>query len=267
VGYSCDLTNLGRTLRVDCGQSIACCDEGKLSLQLDSMLSSYEIVERLTTLTITKTPLTRVPASVCQLLKLRLLNLDRNNLTKLPDNCVTNLANLVTFWAPENSIFSLQDGLFDGLQSLESIDLSHNQISFIGLHVFSNASDLRRLRLLNLDYNKLTSLELWWYYRCIHGSKTSPVYVNLAFNMISHFTNKLNFRFRCRMTKPFKTVNRRENRISHITDVLNGWNILGPINFLCILNVARTSRMKMIFAGYAYACDCVDFGIYKAIST
>jgi len=267
LSCSCNLTNSGSNLRVNCGRSIPCCDEGRLSLQLDSMLSSYEIVERLTTLTITNTALTRVPASVCLLLHLTSLNLDRNNLTKLPDNCTTNLTKLVTFSARDNSIAGLQDGLFNGLQSLETIDLSHNQISFIGLHVFSNASDLRRLRSLWLDFNKLTSIEPWWYYRCIHGSKTSPVHINLAVNMISHFTNNLKFRFRCGMTKPFGRLDLYKNPITHITDALNGWNIVGYINLLCIQNLAWSARMKFIFGGYEYACDCVDFWLYNVVSS
>jgi len=267
VSCSCDLTHSGSNLKVDCGRSIPGRDGGKLSLQLDSMLSSYEIVERLTTLTITNTPLTRVPASLCQLLNLTSLNLDRNSLKKLPYNCITNLTKLVTFSATDNSIVGLQDGLFDGLQSLRSIDLSHNQISFIGLHVFSNVSDLERLRLLNLDYNKLTSLEPWWYYRCIHGSETFPVHITLGWNMISHFTNKQKFRFRCGMTKPFGMLDLSKNRITHITDAFNGWNIMGPIISLCIQNIDRSARMKFIFAGYEYACDCVDFWIYKALSS
>jgi len=270
MSCSCDLTHSGSNLKVDCGRSIPGRDGGKLSLQLDSVLSSYEnnsSLERLTTLTITNTPLTHVPASLCQLLNLTSLNLDRNNLTELPDNCFTKLTKLVTLRAEQNSIVYLRDGLFDGLQSLTSLDLSRNHISFIGLRVFSNASDQRKLRFLNLDFNKLTSLEPWWYCRCIHGSQTSPVYVKLRFNMISHLTNKLKFRFRCGMTKQFGMLDLSKNRITHITDAFNGWNILGPINSLCIQNVDRSARMKFIFAGYEYACDCVDFWIYKALSS
>ena len=100
-----------------------------------------------------------------------------------------------------NAITGLQDGVFDSLRSLETLDLSHNQINFIELRVFSSDSDLGSLRRLNIDNNKLTSLEPLWYYRCIHDSSKSPVIINLSHNLITNFTNKLQFHFRCNMKK------------------------------------------------------------------
>ena len=232
------------------------------------MLSSDEIIESLTTLNIINTPLTRVPASVCQLLNLTSLNLDRNNLTKLPDNCFTNLAKMVTFRATDNSIVGLQDGLFDGLQSLESIDLSRNQISFIGLRVFSNVTDLISLRSLKLPFNKLTSLEPWWYYRCILGNRTSPVYCNvgLHYNLITNFTNQMKFQFRCGMKRPFGQLDLGYNRIKHITDMFRGWNIGIKDDLYCLSNILeRGWRMRLLLSGKTYYCDCLDFSIYKVV--
>ena len=169
-GCSCQVTSYNRQLTVtswqltvDCGQRLPFVDEEQLSHQLDSMLSADNFVEHLTSLSITNTPLTRVPASVCKLLNLTSLNLNSNKLTELPDNCFTKLTKMVTLSAAYNAITRLQDGLFDGLQSLVNLALNGNRISFIGLRLLSNSTDLTSLRSINLGYNKLTSLEPWPY--------------------------------------------------------------------------------------------------------
>jgi len=162
---------------------------------------------------------------MCRLLNLTSLNLDKNNITELPDNCFTKLTKLVSLSAEDNSIVGLQDGLFDGLQNLVSLRLSKNKIAFIGLRLFSNSSDLIQLRLVDFNRNELTSLEPWWYYRCILGTEESRVYIQLGYNMISNFTNNLNFQFRCGMKQPFGNLDIGENRIVHLMDVFRKWNI------------------------------------------
>ena len=267
---SCQVTSDYRQLTVDCGYLHPDVDEEQLSHQLDSMLSADHFVEHLTSLSITDTPLTRVPASVCKLLNLTSLNLDRNKLNELPDNCFNKLTKLVTLRAKRNVITRLQDGLFDGLQSLVNLILMRNQIAFIGLRVFSNSSYLTSLRLLDLGFNRLTSLEPWWYYRCIQGNKKSPVRVLLYDNFISNFTNKLNFSYRCGIKRPYGYLNLSWNRITHISYIFNGWNIGGATIYtalMCLINLRGTHPlMRFSFAAETYACDCKDFLFYKAVS-
>jgi len=260
--YNRQLTVTSWQLNVDCSQGLSDVDEEQLSHHLDSMLSADHFVEHLTSLSITNTPLTRVPTSVGKLLNLTSLNLDHNRLVELPDNCFTKLTNLVTLRATGNAITRLQDGLFDGLQSLVHLDLSYNQISFIGLRVFSNSSDLTSLRLVYLNYNRLMSLEPWWYYRLILGNETSPVTIKLDHNWISNFTNKLNFQYRCGMKPVYGYLHLDYNRIAHIMDMFNGWNLGDPmISLLCLAN--KRSLMKVDLRGASYACDCIDFPFYK----
>ena len=190
---TCQPSSFGSQMTIDCNQGLPAIDEKKLHHQLDSMLSTDYFVEHLTSLSITNTPLTCVPASVCKLLNLTSLNLNYNKFTELPDNCFTQLTKLVTLSAAYNAITRLQDGQFDGLQSLVNLDLSYNQIAFIGLRVFSNSSDLTSVHFVDLGYNKLTSLEPWWYYRCILGNHTSRVTIIFRGNLISNFTNNLQF--------------------------------------------------------------------------
>ena len=268
-GCSCQITSSGTQLYVDCDQVLPDVDEEQLLNKLDSMLSTDHFVENLTSLSITDTPLTRVPASVCELLNLTSLNLDRNNFAELPDNCFTKLTKLVTLSAANNAIVSLRDGLFVGLQNLVTLTLSNNQIASIGLQVFSNSADLTSLRSLNLAYNRLTSLEPWWYYRCILGNETSSVNIALHDNLISNFTNKLKFDFHCGMKRPYGYVDLHHNRIAHMMDLFNGWNIgakEGPLSpaVICLANL-QGSHPLMTFnvAGSTYDCDCTDFPIYK----
>ena len=223
-GCHCEAATSYRVLRVDCTRILPDVDKEQLSHQLDSILSAYHFVEHLRALIITNTPLTRVPASVCKLLNLTSLNLHRNKLTELPD-CFTKLTKLVSFSATNNAITRLQDGLFDGLQCLVNLILYSNHIAFIGLRVFSNSSDLISLRSVNLGFNRLRSLEPWWYYRCIQGSDRSRVEISLGHNLISYFTNNLQFNFRCVMKRPYGYLDLHRNRITHITDILRGWNV------------------------------------------
>ena len=249
---SCKERSLGTHLYVACSHVV---DPMQLLHQLNTMLSATEdFVEHLTSLSITGTPLTHVPASVCKLVHLTSLNLNDNKLTELPDNCFTKLTKLVTLSISGNEVVGIRDGSFDGLQSLVTLDLKFNLISFIGLRVFSNSSDLTSLRSVNLDHNRLTSLEPWWYYRCILGNETSRVNISLQFNLISSFTNKLQFHFRCEMKRPYGYLNLYRNRITHIMDVVNGWNFEGYFSteFLCLRNFeGRYPRMDIQLGGRA----------------
>ena len=269
IGCNCHAYVTSSTLTVDCAQRPRIVDVKQLSTELKAVILSAEhVIGHLRSLSVTNTPLTHVPASVCNLVNLTSLNLDDNNLTELPD-CFSKLTKLMTLLARRNAIVGLQDGLFDGMQSLVTLDLSHNHISFIGLRVFSNSSDLTSLRSLNLAWNKLTSLEPWWYYRCILGNETYPVEVLLYRNLISNFTNRLQFKFRCGMKRPYGMLSLHENRIQHIMDAFNGWNMVGSSIFTtiaCLVNMkGNFPLMNFDISGSWYVCDCTDIELYKII--
>jgi len=235
----------------------------ELSRQLDLFLSSYRFRNHLISLRISNTPMTRLPASVCQLLNLRTLYLADNKLTELPDNCFTNMTKLHTLSVSRNSITALRDGIFDGLQRLETLDLSHNQIAFIGLHVFSNSSELTSLHSLDLSYNKITYLEPWWYYRCIAGQRPF-VRIDLSHNLISKFTNNLQFKFRCDMKPPFGQVDFGFNPKVHAVDILNGWNVTVSHILKCLYNIqGPIPPIYVPFRGLTLPCDCINFEIFK----
>ena len=263
-GCACNLTSSDSHLSIDCAHVHPEVDLDQLSRQFDSMLSTDYLMEHLTSLNVTYSPLTRVPTSVCQLLNLNSLNFYHNRLTHLPDNCINKLSKLVIFKAINNTIDGLQNGLFDGLQRLVTLDLSRNKIAFIGLHVFSNASDLTSLRLINLDRNRLTSLEPWCYYRCILGGESSPVKIGLTNNLIQNFTNELQFDFRCGMKPLFGYLDLNNNRIKHVMDLFHGWKIDFYQSLYCLANMrSNHPRMNIYLGGRHYDCDCVDYLFYK----
>ena len=146
-------------------------DDKQLSDQLDSILSNKTHGD-LTSLSIINSPLTYVPRSVCRLTTLTHLYLDNNRLTQLPDNCLTNLSNLLLFSAHDNAIETLQDVVFDGLTNLQHLNLNRNAISSIGLSVFATSSNLSNLLEISLSANNLTSLEPWVYDRGLTVSYT-----------------------------------------------------------------------------------------------
>ena len=76
------------SLTVDCRQRLLAVDVKQLTQELDSILSADHMVDHLTSLRITNTPLTHVPSSVCKLVNLTSLYID---LTTFP-NCQTTVS-------------------------------------------------------------------------------------------------------------------------------------------------------------------------------
>jgi Leucine-rich repeat (LRR) protein len=77
-----------------------------LGTEIDAFLSGKETV--LTTLTLTATPLTSVPTSVCRLSRLQRLDLTNNSLTSLPYHCFTQMKELEWFNASFNQLVELK---------------------------------------------------------------------------------------------------------------------------------------------------------------
>ena len=80
-GCYCHFTSALTHLSIDCAQSGTAVSEEQLSRHLDSFLSSDYIAKHVTSLSITNTRLTHVPASVCQLLNLTTLILEHDSHT------------------------------------------------------------------------------------------------------------------------------------------------------------------------------------------
>jgi len=264
--------NSNNSLTVDCmGSNV---NESTLAQKLDLLLSLRR--KKLLTLTISNTPLTQVPMSICQLSNLQKLVLDDNRLTRLPDNCFSYLTALFWLSARRNNITELQDGLFDGLNSLSVLYLSHNMIASIGLHVFSNPNDLVNLTWTYLDHNRLRSLEPWPYIRGLHGSRVLEIEVDTSYNLISEFTNNIEWQLDC--SRPsYAYVDIEYNNIRHLHDILDGWHMTYD-QWLCIMHMnyfiqdPKTSyfnerRSAQAFTidyshSLSYHCDWLDINFF-----
>jgi len=236
----------------------------QLTKQLDSLLSSNLTYDRLTSLTITNTPLTNVPRSVCLLTTLTQLNLDYNQLTRLPDNCLSNLGALTSFSACNNHITELQDGVFDGLHKLQKLMLSHNQITSIGLQVFHCPVRLTKLTVVDLRDNRIQSLEPWPVYLGQNGELYRKTQIQLDANNISVFSNMMGCELHCNMKAVYVNLSLRSNPIRHLSDWLRGWNISITKAYCIFFRSMEYEPFSTISLHWNYMdCDCVDFDIYK----
>jgi len=253
-------------LNVDCqkGRDIY---SGQLSDELDSMLSSNLTYDRSLSFSIVISSLTHVPRSICRLTTLTELLLDNNRLTRLPDDCLTNLSNLSWFAASNNAIETLQNGVFDGLTNLRYLDLGRNRISSIGLPVFATSSNLSNLFTINLSENALTSLDTWFYDRGIIGKFKRKVRIDLSHNEISKFTNKMGHKLLaqhklCSLPFLHRYVDLRYNKIQHIGDIFNGWQPnckeIDLRNVRMSLFIINTLRNNII-------CDCIKYNFYRIV--
>jgi len=237
-------------------------DHKEVSDRLNSLFSDNLAYGSLTSLRIINTPLMHIPSSVCRLATLTHLQLDSNRLTQLPD-CLVNLSNLVWFSAHDNAIERLQDGVFQGLTNLQYLNLNRNRISSIGLSVFATSSNLNNLFNIYLSENNLTSLEPWFFIRGLIGSFQQIVHIDLAFNKISKFTNKMDLQRPCSTRIPFVQVDLRYNKIHHYIDIFEGWNL--DIKEVISCYRVSDSRINFVFRIYQdiIPCDCVDYNLFR----
>ena len=258
---SCKCSIDGSQLTVDC-LGRADVDGQQLSRQLDTLLSSN--LTFVTELSIVNTPLTQLPRSVCRLKTLTHLRLDNNRLTRLPDNCFTNLTALMSLSASVNNITELQDGLFDGLCHLEKLQLGNNRISSIGLRVFNRSAMLTSLRYVDLHGNRIQTLEPWPYYVGINGQTNHKTPIDLSDNNISAFTNMMGWKAKCGMKIAHFDLKLSYNPIKHLRDILRGWN-MSLLTWWCLNPYRNRATSYIDLYNSLLDCDCVDFSILKLI--
>ena len=253
------------SLTVDCQRNLNVSRE-HLTKQINSILSSNLTYGYLRKLRISNSPLTTVPRAVCRLTTLTQLYLDYNQLTRLPDNCLSNLTDLTLFSASANDITELQDGLFDGLHKLQTLILNRNRISSIGLRVFNCPVRLTSLIDVYLTENRIQALEPWPIYMGLNGRVNRKAMIELSKNNISVFSNHMGCKIDCGFKPPVHFYLKLDyNPIRHISDILHGWNT-SITTAVCVFHaytLGKRSTSYITLNNIYMECDCVDFDIYR----
>ena len=192
---------------------------------------------------------------ICNITSLESLDVTRNRLKELPTNCFKDMKNLVSLRADFNKIQLLQDGVFDGLESLKVLNLSNNMIGEIGSNVFTNVTLFWNLQIVDLSLNLLNSLDSWPF--LLSGS-----YKQITFfrNMISSLTNYANVTV-LRGTVVNFEIDLRFNNIQHISDLLSKWTKVKTFHFPWMNRLF--SNIK--FHGNDMICDCIDYVVLIAL--
>lgn len=111
---------------------------------------------RLIILNLSHNALTRVDSKTFkELYFLQILNLRNNSIGYIEDNAFAPLYNLHTLNLAENRLHTLSDNIFNGLKVLSKLTLNNNLINIIEPNVFNNCSDLKEL---DLSSNQMTEV-------------------------------------------------------------------------------------------------------------
>ena len=200
--------------------------------------------------------LSRVPRLVCEMTELRSIDFTNNTIRNLPWKCLKNLKYIQSIVLSKNMIAKLENGSFYGFPNLNSIRIDHNNISEIDVDVFIQLGRMQ-FDLIDLSDNYINSLDPWPL-MFIH-QRTE---INLDNNHISKFTNRPQWHVNCTPGLiPIADLILSQNKIRHISDILNGWNITGEIPIMCLLGHEKSLSIDL--SANPYVCDCIDYEVYK----
>ncbi|XP_067124005.1 uncharacterized protein [Centruroides vittatus] len=119
------------------------------------------------------------------LINLKIVHLDLNNIEHLPPNLLRNNKLLTTFSCLHNRISTLPTKIFHGLSELRELDLYGNQLENLPEDVFQNLSSLKTL---DLSHNRLTFL-----HENIFLPLTNLTYLDLSLNNLTKLTGRYPF--------------------------------------------------------------------------
>ena len=182
------------------------------------------------------------------------LDLSSNHLSEFPRNCFKQMNKMKTLTASNNNLKSLEDGIFDGLVSLERIFLIGNNISYIGVNVFTDVNLFKNLEHIDLSSNNLKSLDTWPLALGLRGTKLT---VNLGFNLISNLTNHLNFIIKCPNNQSVQLL-LNDNKLTHLAQFFMSW---APTTDFVHTKCSYDSFKGIQTYGNKLACDCIDYAV------
>ena len=125
-----------------------------------------------------KTELSLFNFELTNLEKLKTLYINNNNISKITDNNVfSSLSQLETLNLSHNQLSIIDNTLFSSLSNLKNLNLSHNQLSIIDNTLFSSLSELEEL---DLSHNQLSIID-----NTIFSSLLQLETLNLSHNQLS----------------------------------------------------------------------------------
>ena len=200
-----------------------------------------------------------VPEIICQMTMLEELDLTNNSITKLPIGCFTRLCRLRDLCLDRNQISEVQKGVFDGLQKLETLQINRNKLTFIDHQIFSNVSNLVSLKRLEMEYNQLTSFDVWPFARAY---SYPGFYISLGYNKISNSTNIERWVFKCGMHSLNLMFKLDENPLGRISGHLKTF-VKSFTDMACMYNRHAESDLIISVSDVYITCDCLEFAYVR----
>lgn len=261
LNCSCDVKNrtYGLSLSVNCFKRFEHGDLTDMTPEIVVLLANAE-ARHLVELNIEWTFLPMLPPPICEMTGLVSLCLDCNRIQTIPDECFSNMKNLLLLTMARNLIEKLERGVFDGLQNLQKLVLSVNPITTIDPHVFSNASKLTHLNYIALDNTELKEVDSWPMIRLL--SVNSNAEIDLSSSRLEKLTNNIKWQYQCKRNQFFKVLHLDNTRLRHITSIIKEWN-LTIADTLCLTNAKDRQVQFSITFKDNLQCDCQDFPYYK----
>ncbi|VDH97114.1 Hypothetical predicted protein [Mytilus galloprovincialis] len=138
--------------------------------------------------------------------QLKTLNLNDNQIKSINPDAFKYTTVLDTLNMRNNQLRSLESDVFEPIgDTLVTLVMSNNEIESIGESMFG--TNLKRLRHVDLSYNKMTYMEAWPYI------PPSIIKFDLSHNNVNEFTNRLNWTYN--LQEPYHTfVDLRYNQFT-----------------------------------------------------
>ena len=220
---------------------------------------------KLARLSLQNSKLAQLPSALCRLDEMRYLDISKNHLASLPDNCLNKMKNLKEFDAKQNELVEIPDGTFSGLRNLEKINLYGNRIEYIGIKELSNSTELASLVEIILSQNRLNTCDTWPFLRAISLAGRATFTADLSFNPIYNITNTIGLDLNDCNKQGMKIDLRLNNHeFIHPMDFVTGWGFKTMRNFQCLFFPVNKKNVRMNLHD-TYVCDCVDYDFIKFV--
>lgn len=175
--------------------------------------------------------------------RLRILDLRKTGLHKLPSKMLSSLKAIEELYLGNNMITELNEHSFVNLPNMTSIDLSHNRITAIKSQTFINVMSIREL---NLSYNRLVS-----YSGETFNTGTGLEKLDLSNNRLSYIS-PTSFRIHPRL----EYLSLADNRLTYFpaTELITGLQYLKTVDLsgnkltaVDELDFSRMPRVRQIY--------------------